>query len=44
MFTEDLSTLAGSLVAIDADILIKKADVNPLKSVQEGNAALDLVL
>eukprot|EP00347_Sterkiella_histriomuscorum_P006973 403350735 len=44
LFTEDLSTLQGRLIAIDADILVKKAEVNALKSIQEGQSALDMTL
>jgi len=32
LFKEDLSLIANKTIAVDADILLRKSDANPLKS------------
>ncbi|CDW83047.1 UNKNOWN [Stylonychia lemnae] len=44
LFKEDLSLLENRTIAVDADILLRKAKANPLKSLQEGHAGLDMTL
>lgn len=44
LFQENLAVLSGKTLCIDADILLRKAVANPLKSLQEGHASMDLTL
>jgi hypothetical protein len=40
----DLSLLRDKTLAIDADILLRKVSANPIKSLQEGHATLDMTV
>lgn len=42
LIEESLEVLRDKTLAIDADIMLKKVNANPKKSLQDGHCALDM--